>query len=259
MSSPTPTPKTTVKVKPASPPKIVLPTQKSVVAQSVKDHIMLFYGPPGVGKSTFVNDLSPKVLFISTDRGTRSLDTMRVEVTSIQEALDTLDLLSARAKAGTLDYDFICIDHIDDICRMVADEVCSILGIDALGDAGYGKGWKMYSDGIYEVVSQLKALKTGIVFICHETIKTIRANGIETERTMPDMSKSAWKMFVPLVDIIGFCGFARVKQGDKMVEVRTLATSTSNDIYAKDRTRRTRVKGIELLDGGKFASSFQKG
>lgn len=245
MSSPTPASK-----KPAA---FVLPTQKTVIAQKAKDHVMMFYGPPGVGKTTFVNALADRVLFLSTDRGTRSLAAMRVEITTVAKLEAVLDALEKSCP-----YDIICLDHVDDFCHMLSDEVCSQLGIDSLGDAGYGKGWKLYTDAIHNTIARLKALNVGIVFICHEAIKTIRARGLETERTMPDLAKSASKVLIPLVDLVGFCGFTPRKTAEgKRVEIRTLTTIPREDLYAKDRTRRVKPKAEELLDGKKFIATFE--
>ena len=239
-----------------SPTKLALPTEPSVLSQLPTDHIMLFYGPPGVGKTTFVNQLGQRVLFLSTDRGTRSIKSLRIEVPTVDKLEAAIDALEA---AKSLPYDIICLDHIDDVCHMLADAVCEALGVDALSDAGYGKGWKLFADGLHNVVARLKALNTGLVFICHETIKTIKAQGLETDRTMPDIVKSAWKLLIPLVDLVGYCGFTPVKNAEgKREEIRTLTTTPREDLYAKDRTLRVRPNGIEKLDGSKFISTFKK-
>ena len=237
-------------------PKLLLPTKKSVIAQSIQDHIMMIYGPPGIGKTTFVNDLSDSTLFISTDRGTRYMSALRKEVNNYEElnrVLSTLESESAEA------YDIICLDHIDDINLMVEDYTCEQLGIDALGDVGYAKGWKMYRKGIWTILQRLLRLNRGIALIAHETIKTIRTRVVETERTMPDISRSAWKVLIPACDLVGYCGFKIVKKDGKRKQIRTIRTEPLESIYAKDRTTRKRPKeGYELLNGKQFAKTFFK-
>lgn len=215
---------------------------------------MMFYGPPGIGKTFFVNSLSERVLFLSTDRGTRSQAALRLEIDSI----DRLDQVVQKLEATRpCPYDIIALDHVDDFTHLINDEVCTKLGIDSLGDAGYGKGWKLSSDSFYSLIGRIKALKTGLIFICHETIKTVKVSGLEKDRIMPDLSKSSWKILVPLVDLVGFCGWTPVKNAEgKRVEIRTLTTVPREDLYAKDRTRRVRPPGIEKLDGKKFMESF---
>ena len=236
-----------------------LPTSPSVMSQAVHDHIMMFYGPPGVGKTTFVNNMG-NVLFISTDRGTRAYKAMRAEVSSWSQVVDVIKKLKA---GGAVAYDMVCIDHISDIAAMAEQHVLEKLGVEGLGDAGYGKGWKAYKDMLSAFVRDLLSMDVGVVFIAHEKIQTVRTRAIETERTMPALTKSAWNVIVPLTDIVGYCGFRTVRKnrpGGKKgppVEVRVLETEPREDLYAKDRTNRNRPTGAhEMLDGAKFITTF---
>ena len=95
--------------------------------------------------------------------------------------------------------------------------------------------------------------------ISHETIKTIRTKVVETERIMPDLPKSAWKILVPKCDLVGYCGFKMIKKNGKRKQVRIIRTSPLESIYAKDRTRRIKPEeGYELLDGKEFAQTFEE-
>lgn len=233
-----------------------LPTSPTVLAQDAKDEIMLFYGPPGVGKTTFVNDMAPKVFFLSTDRGTRSLKALRRECSRWEDFKIALAQLS---KPDAPKYDIICVDHVDDWANNAEDYVCAQMGIDSLGDAGFAKGWRAFKKELLMFLGGLKALNTGIVFIAHEAVKTVKTRAIEVDRTMPDMGKSAWKVIVPLVSVVGFCGYTRVKvKGGDIVERRTLTTTPTEAVYAKDRTRRNRPKSIEYLSGEAFIQTFHQ-
>jgi len=236
-------------------PQINLPTEKTQPATRAKDYILCFYGPPGVGKTTFVDGLAQKTLFISTDRGTRFF-------TALREEIDDLDGLLAVLKAlespGAPKYDIICLDHADDICGMVEDHVCEKLEIESLGEAGWGAGWKAYKKAIDAIVHRILRLDVGLVIICHETIKTIRTRVIETERVMPDLSKSAWKVIIPKCDIVGYCGFKIVKRRGEKQEIRVLETEPREELYCKDRTDRGKPtnRTFNLLDSKEFMNSF---
>jgi len=246
----------------ASPPPtpakkvIELPTVAKRGASDIHQYITLFYGPPGVGKTTFVNDLAAQdVLFISTDRGARHLEAKVREVNNYQDILDLLEQLEA---PNAPKYDMVCIDHVDDFTNYAEDQTIIELKIDSLSDAKWGQGWKEFKRRISHVVQRLKALNVGVVFISHEGIKTIRVHGIEREIVQPDMGKTAWKVIVPLVDLVGYCGFKAMQQGGKRVEKRVIYTEPSESVYAKDRTQRQKPsKGYELLDGAKFRSTFK--
>ena len=236
--------------------KLVLPTKKTITASSILEYISLFFGPPGVGKTTFVNALADRVFFISTDRGTRYLSTLKAECTDWKSLMLIIRALKTQAK--TAKYDLVCLDHIDDICAMCEDHVCTDLGIADLTDAGYGKGWKAYKKAIWSVIQEILSLDLGVVMIAHETIKTIRTKVIETERTMPDLSKSGWKVIIPKCDIVGYCGYKVIKKGGVKSEVRILETIPREDLYVKDRTTRKITGSYELLDGSQFVKTFKK-
>lgn len=237
---------------------VKLPTIKTSISMSIKDSIEMFYGPPGVGKSTFVNDLAEKVLFLSTDRGTRHLSSMRIECLTWQKFEDTIEALH-EPKAPK--YDIICIDHVDDWASMAEEATCTELDISALSDAGYGKGWKFYKKRMEEQVRKILGVGSGICFIAHEKIMTVKTKIMETQRVMPEMSKSAWKVIVPLADLVGYCGYKTVmvdKGGEKIKqEMRVIYSQPQESIYAKDRTLRSKPeKGWEKLNGKKFAETW---
>jgi len=238
--------------------KIILPTEKTIEAQNIYDHIIMLYGPPGIGKTEFMEKLSDSTFFISTDRGTKSFPALRWPVHNWSELIKIIRALEIE-NAGNK-YQIICLDHIDDIAMMAEDEACETLGVEALGDAGYNKGWRRYKKNIWEILQRLLRLNTGIGLIAHETIKTIRTRVVETERTMPDLTKSAWKILVPKCDLVGYCGFKIIKQKTgKRKEIRIIRTSPLESIYAKDRTRRVQPEsGYELLDGKEFAKTFER-
>jgi len=237
--------------------RLKLPTSPSMPTSSVDQYITLWFGPPGVGKTTFVNNLFDRVLFISTDRGTRFLSTMRQEVNDYKSLIATLDALES---GGAENYDAVCLDHIDDICDMLEQHVCDTLGIEALDELDWGKGWKAYRQSIQGLVQRLLRLDLAVSFIAHETSRDIEGGAIKITRIQPSMPKSAWKVIIPMCDIVGYCQMERIKQGTKRVEARVVKTTPSRNIYCKDRTNRHPTSGgsSEPLDGKKFRSSFAR-
>lgn len=238
---------------------VTLPTEKTSTRSKLSDSIVMIYGAPGVGKTMFVNGLAPRVFFISTDRGTRSYKALRADCDSYTDLINILDSLEVNKQK--LNYDIVCMDHIDDIAQYVEMHVCEELGVDSLADAGFGKGWKMYRSAMHRVVLRLKELGLGVVFIAHETIKTVRSRLREVERIMPDMSKSAWKVIIPLAEIVGYASIRSVKIGGEVKDKRILQCQPTDLLYAKDRSTRrkpTGEPGYESLDPEKFRQTFEK-
>lgn len=237
---------------------IKLPSAPSFIPMEAKDNITMIYGPPGVGKTTFVNGLATRVLFLSTDRGTRNIEAMRIECLTWEKFERVLEALQTDKQK----YDIICFDHVDDWAAMAEDATCEEMKIESLSDAGYGKAWRAYRKRMEGMIRDIMRLGVGIVFIAHEDIKTVKTNVMETQRIMPAMSKSAWKVIIPLADIVGYAGFRMMKiegKEDKR-EVRILQTQPSESVYAKDRTRRVKPpKGWEELNGKKFIATFTQG
>lgn len=239
-----------------------LPDEPTMIATAdPKDYIMMFYGPPGTGKTTFVNDMGKKTFFISTDRGTRTLSARRKEVTTWAKVLRVID--SLEANITTLQYDVVCLDHVDDLCNMAEDHVCAELGVETLGDKsiGWGRGFKAFKNEIRRLVQRLLALNVGVVFICHEDIKTIKGRSLELDRTMPFLGKQAWSVIVPLADLIGYISVRALKIKGEVKEVHILDTVPKEEQYAKDRTKRRKPEEgqVELLNAARFIESFKQG
>lgn len=222
----------------------------------------MFYGPPGVGKTTLVNGLADRVLFLSTDRGTRHLSAMRVEVndwSSLGRVLTKLE-----QSRDDFPYDCVCVDHISDVCVWAEDYVCRKLGLEALGDADWGKGWSAYRKALLAVMHRLTSLPCGLVFVAHEIIREVEHRGLKMNKTMPRMTKTSWDVVIPMLDLVGYVGFRRVRKpgSTRSTEIRVVETEPKEDLYCKDRTTRQRpAKGYDVLPpdlsgGRKFAQTF---
>ena len=184
------------------------------------------------------------------------MKSMREEFTTVAKLERILKTIETGDNAEN--YDMVCVDHVDDFCSILENFVLEKLNVESLGDASWGKGWKAYRKIIGMFLQRLKALKLGIVFIAHETIKTVRTRGQELERTMPAMSKSAYQLIIPLCDIVGYCGFKTIKKGGKRKEIRIVETVPREDLYVKDRTDRgVPERGYDLLDGEEFIKTFE--
>jgi phage nucleotide-binding protein len=237
--------------------RIVLPTEKTVPSVDPSDYIMCFFGQPGSGKTTFVNALADRVLFLSTDRGTRFQPSLRVECNSWEDFLEVLTQMEAEEAP---EYQIVAIDHASDWANLAETYVLTKLGVESFSDLDWGKGWKAFKTELFTFMARLKALNCGIVFISHETTKELEVAGIKVDRCMPDLGRSAYNMIIPLCDIVGHCWIKPMKdKNNKRVDRWALETSPRIDLFAKDRTTRRKPSGErpwEPLDGEHFLSTF---
>tara|TARA_R110002020_G_C16207123_1_gene766747 strand:- start:498 stop:1289 length:792 start_codon:yes stop_codon:yes gene_type:complete len=83
--------------------EIKLPTKK-VTATYVDPHIMLFYGPPKVGKTTILSQLDD-CLIIDLEDGTKYLDSLRVQVIGLKKPVESDKALEERQKKNQFYFD----------------------------------------------------------------------------------------------------------------------------------------------------------
>lgn len=248
--------KVSKKKKVVSRPRIAeLPTEPTIFATQPRDHIIMVYGPPGIGKTQFMNELTDSTFFISTDRGTRYMKAMREEAFTYEEIEGIIKLLEKRK--GSPLYELVTLDHLDDIAIMVENKTCDELGVKSPGDLEWGLGWKRLKVNLWGVVQRILNLNMGVGLIAHEGIKTIRTAVMDREQLMPDLSNVSKKVIIPRCDLVGYCHQKVVKKGGDRVEKRMIRTQPTSSIYAKDRTSRRRpAEGLEPLSGSLFAETF---
>lgn len=236
-------------------PSVMLPTKKLPPARKIAEYIVMIFGPPGIGKTTWLIDVDPDVLILSTDRGSRYLTRYAIEIHNWREFREAIKKLEGSQKLQRL-YGNIAIDHVDDLYEMCEDYVCSKLGIESLSDAGWGKGWKLVRREFRTALQRILRMGKGVLVVAHETVKKVKFHGLEVDKTMPDLTKTAWKIVVPTCDVVAYAGYRRVRKGKRRIEERILITEPREDLYAKDRTGRcpTTIR----LDGSEFITAFNE-
>lgn len=237
--------------------KSKLPTVPTISCTGFDELMTLWYGPPGVGKTYFVNGLGERVFFLSTDRGSRNLKAMRREVFSWKKSLAVLDELE---EPDAPHYDIVCIDHITDWSMQAENYCLEELDVESLTDRKlpFGKGWAMLKKQIRGYLNRIMRLGTGVAFIAHEKIQTVKTRGLELDYKLPSMGKTTWDLLIPTIDIIGYCHMRSVKtaKGGRK-DVRALVTQPTETVYAKDRSLRiTEGEKWEPLDAKGFLATF---
>ena len=143
----------------------------------------LFYGPPGVGKTTLAAQC-PKPLFLATEPGTALMDGVAsVNITD----WDDLDEKIKAIETESHGYATIVVDTVDVLFQMCLKHLCKRHGWNDIGDGAFGKGWRALELEWTERVVRLRNLKNKkgqkllVVFISHERQEMIRVRRGSTE------------------------------------------------------------------------------
>ena len=115
----------------------VLPTKKSNKITDLNQQIILLYGRPKIGKSTFCSQFD-KPIFLATEPGLNHLEVYKINITNWETFLEACKEICA----GNHDYKNIVIDTIDNLVLYCANYICEKEGINHPGDLPMGKGYQ---------------------------------------------------------------------------------------------------------------------
>ncbi|MBQ7262158.1 MAG: AAA family ATPase [Synergistaceae bacterium] len=199
----------------------------------------LFYGPPGIGKTTLLGMLPGKTLIVDVDRGTSVLKgNENVDIVRLSEDLKDLPTL-LKELGSKCAYDNVCIDSLSELERgMLAffGRVGSNDGVPTLQD--YGR----VNYKLVDYCRQYRALDANIVFTAWEDRRDIVApTGEKFTQICPLLRDKVVDNVCGLCDIVG--QIVVTKEGERVVRLEG-----SQGLVAKDRLRKRKVlRGGEAL------------
>lgn len=216
---------------------IELPSKKRPVTKELGGQSILIYGPPGVGKTTFANDLTDSTLFIATEEGQGFIECFHQ---SCRAWVDFIDIIrELKGKAGER-YKAFAIDTADMLYEQCMEHVGKKHGFTYPAEDDFGKEWKLVRSEFQRGLNQILGLNRGVILISHSQDRTIKTRTSEITKTMPTLPGSARKVIIPLVSVIIYAGFKWVKDketGEKYEQRRAIMVP-SETLEAKDRTGR---------------------
>ena len=141
----------------------------------VQPHAQLstIYGPPGVGKTTFVSKVQG-LLLADIEDGSKSLDILRLGSDDLPtfEALESLiqELLTTQH-----DNKAIAIDSVTTLEHLIAKKICQENNVNELADIAFGKGSLYAKEKLKGFLTKLVELKNtknmDVWFIGHSQVK----------------------------------------------------------------------------------------
>lgn len=211
---------------------LTLPKEAVYDGASMQEMIWFIYGPPGIGKSTFVSQCDG-VLFLSTDPGLRFLKVMKQPITGWLQFKKVVKMLE---QDRPREYKAVAIDTVDPLFMMCRKYVLDKRGIEHQSDEPYGKAYDLVNTEFTLEILKLTKLPYGLFFLSHSKEIEMRGRAIRTSKIVPSLSNQAYKVLAPLADIIAYYGFGE-ESADTKDLTRTMQFQPSETVEAKDRTK----------------------
>jgi len=223
---------------------------------SLAGQFILIYGPPGVGKTTFANEMGD-TLFLAPEDGQRFLEVYYVGINSWQDFIDSIKQLKAKPKRAKR-FKTIAVDTIDNLYAHCAYYVGKKLGFEHPSDEDWGKGYEAIREELRRGLNALASLHKGIVLISHSQDREVKTRTITLTKTMPTLARTAAKIIFPMCSVIIYAAFKNFKDKEtgEVVQKHVAYMKPTEHYEAKDRTGR--LPEVLPLRARKFLSAYKE-
>lgn len=186
------------------------------VSRDLSGYITYIYGEGKTGKTTFASHM-PQPLLLAFERGYNALPgIIAQDITSWGEMKQVVrELKKDEVKAQ---FKSIIIDTIDVAGALCEKYVCGQLGIQSIGDADWGAGWRMLRKEFDEAFRAVAQLGYAVVFIGHDKLSEItREDGTKYNKYVPSAGRTLNNVAKDMADVYAFAkkyeenGTAKVK------------------------------------------------
>ena len=223
---------------------------------------MLLYGPPKIGKSSFCAGLDDCAM-LAFEPGLRWIDDKRVAKRKVTTWKEFIAITNELAESSTMDADnrkgkvkpkHLCIDTVDIAWVYCMEFICKKHGFEHPSDESYGKGYQVLRYEFQKQLARLNSYGGAMVLVSH--CKTVESRGRQDSamrKLTPSIPGSAREVVIPMVDIIGYCGFDVGLKGHD----RALIFKPTEDCEAGDRSGR--LPAVMPLDARELDKYFTDG
>lgn len=183
------------------------------VSRDLSGYILLVYGEPKIGKSTFGASF-PNSLTLAFERGYNAIPGIKaIDITSWSQFKKIVkELKDPEVQA---EYSALSIDTVDISAELCQKYICNQLGIQNIGDGGWtNNGWVKYKREFEETFRGLAQLGYAIIFISHDKERTIKSQyGKEYQQISASLQTSALSIVENMCDIIAYAHSKKMPDG----------------------------------------------
>lgn len=203
----------------------------------------LFFGPPGVGKTSLVKG-APRPILIDYDKGAGQAGIDRIPGPT--QWTDAIGLIRAIV-ADPRGYKTIAIDTLDPLEEIAVAHVCAVAKkktLSEIGGAGsWGAGYEALKAEWRLLLSALDVASEkgmNVILLSHSVVRQTSDPQLGPyEMFTTNLQKKTWAVTHRWMDLVGFCAFdaARIKDEKRAVYTgqRVLLTTAGTGYIAKER------------------------
>lgn len=226
----------------------MLPTSKSKPKEKLEDYVILLYGVPKIGKSTFCSEME-NPLFLATEAGLNALEVYQIPIPTWETFLTACKDIAE----GKHSFKTIVIDTADQLWKACSEYIRKKNNIQHESDLDWGKGWGLVKDEFSRAVVKLSLLPYGLVLVSHADTIEIKTRTAKINKAVPTLPKTAREIVLGMADIIIY---AESVVTDKEGERRIIHTKPSENWEAGDRLGR--LPEVLPLSFSEFKKAFYK-
>jgi len=197
----------------------LLPSAPTPRKTRLEDQNILLYGPPKIGKSSFAAQMDMPI-FAATEDGLHGLEVYQVPIGD----WPTFCQFCQEIATGDHPFKNVVIDTVDNLFKYCSQYMCAKLGIIHESEMEWGKGWAIVKNEFMRVITKLASLPYGLFMISHADLREIRTRTEKYDKWMPTMSKQAWEIVYPFLDIILFATLEETEEGEEQRVIHTRAS-----------------------------------
>lgn len=218
----------------------MLPTEKYKPQLNLHKKTVGIYGRAGIGKST-LGSMLENTIVAQTEAGLEHLDVPRVIINSWTDNMTKMP--SGKVASGFMsfckelvttenNYNRICIDTFDNLCKVCTEWVCSDLNINDIGDYKKFGAYHIVTAEVHRIIKKItNDTRFGLTLISHEKEEEVETKTKKYKRKTISVGGKNRDEMLDICDILFY--MTSKMDGDK--EVGVIQTKPSLFHEAKDK------------------------